>query len=335
MKKFLSTILAVVMVLSSMAMVVSADDTFVYETGKYYVGQTPYTSLSAAVTAAGEGGTVKVSGEIAFTTRLAVSANITLEGINNARIVAAESFGSTTSTTNWKALLNLNGNITVKNITFDGSEYGDDITASTDFVPLRCAEGNITLENVTITGSPRSLMIVGSSTTSATVTANGLYCDAELKTIENGAAYADVNIVNGTLNLNSGVVNGFICTDSGFSFDTWTTYSGTLTNTTTNNFTLRNKVGTFTYEYIASTLEHYVDSYAYAKESASSYVSSYTTAMTDSSNLEEVEDMYEYAVQKNDSALNAKFVTLLTDAVAICSDDDVKATLNGYIENLN
>lgn len=280
MKKFLSTILAVVMVLSSMATVAFAADSD-YAEGYFYVKgvyDTPYTEIGDAVSAAGADGTVIVSGTIAFNSRRAVSTDITLEGVNDATIVPTTSFGSTTSTTNWKALLNLNGDITVKNITFDGSEYGDDIDQTTDFVPLRCAEGDIILENVTITGSPRSLMIVGSSSTSATVTATGLKCDAEtdkqftdIRTL--GDSYADIDVENGTFYLGANsVVNGFICEGTNGNFQN---------NCTSNHYELRYRAVSFlpVYSYVTATAKHYVEVYNNASLSSSDE-SSYINALS-------------------------------------------------------
>ena len=218
MKKFLSTILAVVMVLSSMAMVVSANDAD-YAEGYYYVNGVQYTDFMAAVSAA-NGGTVIVSGECAFGSRLAVNSSVTLQGVNDATIVPSASYGSTDSDTNWKGLLNIAGeNVVVNDITFDGSLYGDSITSSTDFVPVRCTSGNITLNNVTIKGSPRSLMIVGSSSSEANVTAINFKAYGELKNIVESATYADINVVDGTFTMTSGTVDGFICEENANTFD--------------------------------------------------------------------------------------------------------------------
>lgn len=215
MKKFLSTILAVVMVLSSMAMVVSANNAD-YAEGYYYVNGVQYTDFMAAVSAA-NGGTVIVSGECAFGSRLAVNSSVTLQGVNDATIVPSASYGSTDSTTNWKGLLNIAGeNVIVNDITFDGSIYGDTVSMSTDFVPVRCTSGTITLDNVTIKGSKRSLLLIGSSTTTADVTVgeNGLYCEGYTgKTIIEGNSYPDVNVIDGNFTMAYGVVNGFIAED--------------------------------------------------------------------------------------------------------------------------
>ncbi|MBQ8767036.1 MAG: hypothetical protein IJZ16_09560 [Clostridia bacterium] len=340
MKKFISTILAVVMVLSSMATVAfAADENFVYETGKYYVGQTPYDSFSAAVSAA-NGGTVIVSGTVEFGSRQGISTDLTLEGVNNATIIPSESYGAVENTTNWKGLLNLAGNITVKNITFDGSRYGlQEDRLEEDFVPVRCTSGVITLENVTILGSDRTLLNVGSSTTSATVTANGLYCEAPLKDVPRSGitkkVYADVNVVNGTLTLNSGIVNGFICEDSGWA-DIFTRYSGTFNKgeTLSGHYTLTHKLDLFTTKEITSTVKHYAASYVNAKTKASTYVSTFTDAIADENNQAVVAAMVGEADDYTDATVIGNFVTLLTDAKS-GADATYAETIQGYINTLN
>ena len=130
MKKFLSTILAVVMVLSSMAMVVSANEADLAD--GIYVGTTPYDSIAAAQTAAvASNNEIIISGTVEFSYRQAISAdNIHLRGINNAQIIPSATFKDG-SATNIKGLLNIAGTgISVTNITFDGSVYGDTITSS-------------------------------------------------------------------------------------------------------------------------------------------------------------------------------------------------------------
>lgn len=328
MKKFLSTILAVVMVLGSMAMVVSANDAD-YAEGYYYVNGEQYTDFMAAVSAA-NGGTVIVSGECAFGSRLAVNSSVTLQGVNNATIVPSASYGSTDSTTNWKGLLNIAGeNVIVNDITFDGSAYGDTITSSTDFVPVRCTSGNITLNNVTITGSPRSLMIVGSSSSEANVTANGLYCDAPLKTIDGANTYADINVVDGTFTLQSGLVNGFIAEDYGSG------YAGTFINEDTDvHFTLDYIwtdyiLGFIPYtveQTLTSTYKHYVECYNYAVENGYSDVSAYVDSINN--NMLVVADMMEEAKKAEYAEYATSFGNLLLAASEEAEGDNVQTLIN-------
>lgn len=335
MKKFLSTILAVVMVLSSMAMVVSAEvEGFDYVDGKYYVGTQDYDSLSAAVSAAGAGGTVTIAGTVEFGSRQGISTNITLEGVNNATIIPSETYGAVENTTNWKGLLNLAGNITVKNITFDGSRYGlQENRLEDDFVPVRCTSGNITLENVTILGSDRTLMNVGSSTTSATVTANGLYCTAPVKTIKDATTYADVNVVNGTFNLNSGAVDGLICTDSGSG------YAGALGTVSNNHFTLNCHYTILGFikrtADVTSTLKHYVDTYEYSKTLASQYKNDFLATVTDADNSTAMSNMVGWAETNADSELKASFGNLLLDGAGYAEDGSAtEQLLIGYAARL-
>lgn len=337
MKKFLSTILAVVMVLSSMAMVVSADEALA---DGIYVGTTMYDSFTAAQTAAAAttAKEIIISGTVEFGSRQGISVDgIHLRGINEAKIIPSESFGSTTSNTNWKGLLNIAGDdVVVSDIIFDGSVYGNKITKTTDFVPLRCAEGEITLENVTITGSPRTLMNVGSTTTSAIVHANGLYCEAPLKDVPRASlvsswtVYADVNVVNGTLNLNDGVVNGFICEDSGSG------YSGSFVKgeDLTGHHTLTHKLSLFSTKEITSTVKHYAASYVNAKATSSSYVGTFKDAIADTDNQTVVAAMVNEADDYTDATVIGNFVTLLSDAKS-GADTTYAETIQGYINTLN
>lgn len=208
MKKFLSTILAVVMVLSSMAMVVSANDAD-YAEGYYYVNGEQYTDFMAAVSAA-NGGTVIVSGECEFGSRLAVNSSVTLQGVNNATIVPTATYGDSTSETNKKGLLNIAGeNVVVNDITFDGSIYGDSLAAPStfDFKVLRITSGNTTLNNVTIEGSKRALLMVGTSSSTASVEANNLTIIGEGKNLVESGTYADVELSSGSeLTINGGSI---------------------------------------------------------------------------------------------------------------------------------
>lgn len=332
-KKLLSGLLAGAMIIASMPMLVLADET--REPG-IYVGDTKYDSIAAAQSAAGANGTITISGTVEFGYRQGISVDgITLEGENDAKIVPSESYGSNTSDTNKKGLLNFSGdNIIVNNITFDGSAYGDTITASTspDFIVVRVNEGSTTFNNVSITGSPRTLLSVGTSTTSATLTANNLSCQAEYKEIDLANSYADVNVVNGTFNLNSGHVNGFICEDSGWSG--LTRYEGTFNNNTGNHFKLDHYEWIFVANSLTSTVEHYVNSYINAKASSDAAAEAYADDISNPNNLDVVGDMVDYAIEKGDTALNNNFIILLEEAADVATTSDAKTTIEGYIAEL-
>ncbi|MBQ3544403.1 MAG: hypothetical protein IJA34_05380 [Lachnospiraceae bacterium] len=326
MKKFLSTILAVVMVLSSMAMVVSANDVD-YAEGYYYVNGVQYTDFMAAVSAA-NGGTVIVSGECAFSSRLAVNSSVTLQGVNDATIVPSASYGSTNSTTNWKGLLNIAGeNVVVNDITFDGSLYGDNQAITVDFKPVRVTSGTTTFNNVTITGSKRTLLMIGTSSSSATVNANNLTIEADAKTVTSAHTYADVEVTNAsTLNYNSGVVNGYVLCENG----------------TTKTISVAGLYG-FVYsdDMIYTTPEHLAENYLNGNVSALA-VKNYASVLTSDANKATATGMVNDIVTANDTALAATFVTMIDDMVSktipflgsmLTSDE--KAVLNGYKATLS
>ena len=333
-KKVLSAAVAAAMALSVMPMAM-AEET---RAPGIYVGDTEYDTIAAAQAAAvNQGGTITISGTVEFDYRQGISAdNITLQGENNATIVPSGTYGDNTSDTNKKGLLNFAGdNITVNDITFDGSVYGDTITATTtpDFIVVRVNEGSATFNGVSITGSPRTLLVVGTTTTTATLTANNLYCQGEYKSIDLAGTYADVNIVNGSFTLNSGQVNGFIYEDSGLSGLNY--YEGTFyNNATSNHFALRHRLGFFSYDYMTSTVEHYVNSYMYAKESVSDEVAKkYINAVNISSNIDTIEDMVAYAVENCNAELKNNFVSLLEDAKEEASASTADK-LDVYIDRL-
>lgn len=248
MKKFLSTILAVVMVLSSMAMVVSANEADLAD--GIYVGTTMYDSIAAAQTAAvASNNEIIISGTVEFGYRQAISADgIHLRGINDAEIIPSASYASG-SATNIKGLLNIQAdNVRVTDITFDGSAYGDTISQSTDFIVLRINEGTgIELDGVTVKGSPKTLVSIGlKDSTSASVTATNFVAEGELKSITTASTYADIDVVNGSFDFVSGQVDAFISEDSANSYTV--TAPGHFT------FSASNKR-------ICSSPEHIVNSY--------------------------------------------------------------------------
>lgn len=170
------------------------------------------------------------------------------------------------------------------------------------------------------------MLSVGTSSAEATVTANGLYCDAVYKTID--TPYADVNVVNGTLTLNSGQVNGLMAED----YSLFGGYRGYIVNETNNHFTLQHRTSIFITQDITSTVEYFVNAYMYAKESLGSEKDKYLDDITRSVNLDEVEKMVNYAVLYCDNDLKTDFIELLTDAKNY--RPSVEDKLNEYISEL-
>lgn len=292
---------------------------------------TTYATIDSAAAAAGVNGTVRISaGDYYFNGRQTVSvAGVSLEGAGKTatRLYASSAFASA-SATNKKALLTIAAdNVTVKDLTLDGSPYGDSIAQSEDFVVLRNNSGTgIVLNNIMVEGSKRTLITVGMSSTSASVTGTNLYCQAEWKSLVDGVTYSDVNVVNGTFSLDSGAVNGFICTDSGNG------YSGTLYNNTTNHYTLRQYVGGIgTSNYLTSTVYQFVNAYTY---SSMGLIEKRIYVGSINNNLSVVGNMVNAASSESSTTIS-NFVALLTDARNMTYDTSVKATLKGYINTLN
>lgn len=329
MKKFLSTILAVVMVLSSMAMVVSADETLA---DGIYVGTTMYDSFTAAQTAAAANTDkeIIISGTVEFGSRQGISVEgLHLRGINNAKIIPSATYGNSTSDTNKKGLLNVAAdNVKISNITFDGSAYGDTITMTTspDFIVLRLNEGeNIQLDNVTVMGSPRTLIVVGTTTTTAEVEVleGGLYCEGDVnKDISDGKTYADINVVNGTFTMAYGKANAFIAED-------YEENTGNATVTAPGHYTFGYKPLLITYE-ICTTPKHIADTYL-ASEKNWSEARDYVKFMVN--NDDKVVEMLEY-VNENQAAMNEE----MTDLNAMLDDmieQDENSIFFNYLSYLN
>lgn len=218
MKKFLSTILAVVMVLSSMAMVVSAEDANIPTSNGIWANGVQYSSIdSAAAALSTTGGTIYVYGTVEVDSRQTIAYDdITLEGVANGALVASDNFVNS-SETNRKAVLTVTatGTTNIKNIAVAGTKYDNTLAdASTfSFKVVRINDGTVNLNNVTIEGSKAGLMQVGTTTTDATVNASELYVNAADKSMADAKYYADILVVNGNFNMSSGLVEGFIATD--------------------------------------------------------------------------------------------------------------------------
>lgn len=328
MKKVLVSILALAMMLSCFCTInVFADGvtpTITAITADNVTVGT-YTSISSAASAAGVGGKVVLSaGTFEFNGRQGISVEgITLEGAGKdlTSIVPSSTFKDG-SDTNRKALLTIAANnVTVKDLTIDGSVYGDTITAAADFNVVRINSGTgIVLNNIYVTGSPRSLISIGSGSNSATVTATNLFCDAEYKAIPSAigsgysAIYSDVDLINSSsLTLNSGAVNGFISLES----------SATLVNNTTNHYHLEKRVLFVKTVDVTTTTKHFVNSYVNVKDHATSSQKS-TFITTVEKNTDIIRDMTDETIDVHDVDLIDNFIILLNDVLESSTDETLE-----------
>lgn len=294
-----------------------------------------YTTIDAAVNAAGENGRVVISeGTLAVNGRQTISkTGVTVEGAGRDKtlLVTSENFKNA-STTNIKALLTIAADdVTVEGMTIDGSVYGNTITAATDFVVIRVNDGDgIELNDVYVAGSPKTLVQLGTGNlitgNSVTVTADDFYCDGMPKTITDGKTYADIDIVNrSSLTVTSGLVNGFIATGLLASYDIGTGCEPLFTLYHGNVFVN-----------VTSTFQHFVNTYAALRdELAAEYKEEYADDFTNSMNRNTVSSMVAHAaeVAGNYPVEVNNFIVLLTDAKAYVSDAD-KDVLDGYISTL-
>lgn len=294
-----------------------------------------YTTIDAAVNAAGENGRVVISeGTLAVNGRQTISkAGVTVEGAGRDKtfLVTSDSFQNA-SATNLKALLTIAADdVTVEGMTIDGSVYGNTITAATDFVVIRVNDGDgIELNDVYVAGSPKTLVQLGTGNlitgNSVTVTADDFYCDGMPKTITDGKTYADIDIVNrSSLTVTSGLVNGFIATGLLASYDIGTGCEPLFTLYHGNVFVN-----------VTSTFQHFVNTYAALRdELAAEYKEEYADDFTNSMNRNTVSSMVAHAaeVAGNYPVELNNFIVLLTDAKAYVSDAD-KDVLDGYIGTL-
>lgn len=294
-----------------------------------------YTTIDAAVNAAGENGRVVISeGTLAVSGRQTISkTGVTVEGAGRGKtfLVTSESFKNA-SPTNLKALLTIAADdVTVEGMTIDGSVYGNTITAATDFVVIRVNDGDgIELNDVYVAGSPKTLVQLGTGNlitgNSVTVTADDFYCDGMPKTITDGKTYADIDIVNrSSLTVTSGLVNGFIATGLLASYDIGTGCEPLFTLYHGNVFVN-----------VTSTFQHFVNTYAALRdELAAEYKEEYADDFTNSMNRNTVNSMVAHAAEvAGDYPVEVNnFIVLLTDAKAYVSDAD-KVVLDGYISTL-
>ena len=341
-KKLLAFALVLTMCLSLFPVFAAADEgtptITAYDAAN--VSQGTYSTIDTAAAAAGENGKIVLSaGTFYFNGRQTIAVNgITLQGagMDQTTVTTSSSYAGG-STTNRKALLTIAANnVTVSGISFDGGTYGSTLVPTnseeTQFNVIRVNSGSTTLSNVYITGSNRTLLSIGTSSTSASVTATGLYCDAAYKTITNNLSYADVLIVKGTLTLNSySRVNGIICKDRQYA-----SY-GTFNNNCTANhytFTFRPLFTTYT---LTSTLAYFANTYAIS----TGYVDKLYYSSAINSNLTEVIRMVTEAVTNVQTTSSTEDITVATNLRAALNDaktyasGDALDTLNAQIARLD
>lgn len=278
MKKTLSFVLALIMVLAmvpatvALAASVTTGTISAYNADQQFMGT--YTTIDSAAAAAGEGGTIEMSaGDFYFNGRQTIAVNnITLRGTTNSDGIAthfctSDTYGGSTKT-NRKALFTVSASgITVENIAFDGGEYGRtlvpqyDDEGETEFSVVRINSGSATFNNVSIMQSERTLLTIGTSSTSATLSATDLYCIGNSKhipTIADWNVFADIDVENGTFSCTSGELDAFLQVKK---------TTGHVTNMPAYHYTLDN----YLFDVIAlvdvkTTAKHFVDSYKYIVE---------------------------------------------------------------------
>ena len=332
MKKVLVSILALAMMLSCFCTInVFADEVTptitAIDANNVTVGT--YTSISSAASAAGENGKVVLSeGTFEFNGRQGISVNgITLEGAGkNVTFIKTSATFKDGSETNRKALLTIAANnVTVKDLTIDGSVYGSTITAAADFNVVRINSGsNIVLNNIYVTGSPKSLITIGSNSNSATVTATNLDCQATYKAIPKYTettydyVYADIDINNGSFTLNSGAVNGFIRAGSG------TTFINNAAEGTPKYYNLVQKFLFVKIIDVTTTMRHFVESYTHVRGTGTSAdFSTFNTVIR--ANVSKVQTMTAEAIALDDQTLIGQFINMLDDVLAAGSDSTLSA----------
>lgn len=337
MKKVLVSILALAMMLSCFCTInVFADEVTPTITAKNAAGEvvgTTYTSISSAASAAGENGKVILSaGTFEFNGRQGISVNgITLEGADkNTTFIKTSDTFKDGSETNRKALLTIAANnVTVKDLTIDGSVYGDTITANTDFVVLRCNSGtDIELDNILVKGSKKTLIQIGTSSASAEVTGTDLYCEAYNKGIPQkldigySKVYADIDVNdNSYFYLMSGAVDGFI-----YASDEDSLYNGT-----SNHYRLTRSILIFDIVDVMTTTKHFVGSYHYVKgdPSLDDYKANFVTLVNNNTSI--IRAMTDEALIVRDSVVVSNFIELLNDALSTSYNATIEQCRNDLL----
>ena len=329
--RIISAVLLLALLLGVCPMIVFADNTTGTITAKDADNNTigTYSTIDAAAAAAGTNGKVVLSaGDFYFNGRQTISVEgVTLEGAGvDQTFIKTSSNYANASATNKKALLTIAAdNVTVKDLTIDASSYGDTITSETDFIVVRINSGTgISLNNIFVTGSPRTLIKIGTSTDSASVTATSLNCQAEYKAIpqligeDYTHVYADIDINRGSFTLESGAVHGFIKKES----------NGTFTNNaasgTPKYYNLIRRFVFVNIINVTTTTKHFVYSYDHVRiiEDDSS-MSTFVSVVL--SNKTKIQNMTTEAAGSGDRDLITKFITLLDDVLDTSYDSDIAA----------
>lgn len=336
-KRLLSVIMVLALIIAMAPAAFAVDGQAATITAYQSGSETPvgtYTTIDAAVNAAGENGRVVISeGTLAVNGRQTISkAGVTVEGAGRDKtfLVTSDRFQNA-SATNLKALLTIAADdVTVKGMTIDGSAYGETITSSTDFVVIRFNEGTgIKLEDVYVTGSPKTLMQLGMSNTSVSVTATNLYCQGMPKQLSENATFPDIDLNNNsTLEVNGGALHAFI-SDIGDD-------SCNLINCEPVYTLVYTRMVIFS-DYLHSTFQHYANCYVESDAQQSPLYDTYVGAINDSRNQTVIGEMVDHAedvaLAGSDDASVVNFITLLTDAMDEASAEFAN-TLNGYITRL-
>ena len=350
-KKIVAIILAAIMVTCliptvAMAASVTTGTITAYDAEEHLVGT--YTTIDSAASAAGVGGTIEMSaGDFYFNSRQTIAVNhITLHGATNAdgtiatRFITGDNYVNA-SQTNRKALLTIAATgVTVENIAFDGGEYGRTLVPvynnkDTEFSVVRVNSGSATFNNVSIEQSERTLLTIGTSSSSATVTAYNFVCKGNVKPIPESTrwnVFADVDVEDGTLTVNSGAINAFLQKNS-----------DCIVSLPDYHYNLKEKfLGMITIADVTTTAEHLV--YCYQHIDPASYTSNIGAFRTlVCQNIDEGESVYEMVFDIYDSTIPCDafslntvngLMSLLDDAKNSASGDEAE-TLDALIELLD
>ena len=277
MKKTLSMILAIFMVLALVpATVAFAEEiepagtitAFQKVEDDYIQVEGTFTTIDTAANAAGVNGKIELSaGKFEFNGRQTIAVNgITLIGAVDATtgkpasdFVTGPNYASS-SETNRKALFCVAATgVTVKNIAFDGGEYGRTLVptsqAATQFSVVRINSGSAVFDNVSIVQSTRTLLTIGTSSNSASFTATNLYCDGNMKTVPTAfnSVYADIDVENGTFSCTSGELNAYLQVGS----------HGSVSDMPAYHYTFNRELLFISLVNVKTTVKHFVDSYNY------------------------------------------------------------------------
>ena len=341
MKKAISILLAVIFAISLMpfALADSTATITAYNSADVKVGET-YATIDAAAAAAGQGGKVCITaGVLEVNGRQTISVSgVTLEGAGRgATIIKPSASFASASETNRKAILTIAANnVTVKDLSLDGTDYGSTLDMGglfsfKDFVILRVNSGTgVQLNNVYITGSPKTLLHLGNGSTAVFVTASELYCQGMAKTINLTATYADIDFANSDsrLTVTSGALHAFI-SDIGEN-------SCMIGENCEPVFTLEHSVLFQPSEYLHSTFQHFANMYVEMKDDLTIFTGSYAKDLANPNNQTTISDMVDRAeeVAASDPDSVGNFVILLNDAADEASGDYAQ-TLRDYADGLS